>query len=347
MNTIPSIQVLRAVAIISVAISHFGLSYSDPQLYPSLTKGAAGVDLFFVVSGFIMVYSSETLHGAPRAALEFMTRRIIRVVPLYWLITTLYLVLAVAVPGADKDHSPWFTIASYLFIPSRRTDASLQPLVGQGWTLNYEMLFYAIFATTVAAERFLATIGAGLMVIALVLLGIFMQPSHVVLEFWTSPIILEFVFGMLIGLAYLEGVRLPEWAGWFVMSAGVLAFLWSDISVPGQYVFGRTWAWGLPAAAIVAGAALGRYQATGPAWHYLTLVGEASFAMYLTHPLVIKLMMSLSHRALPNLRFWPGLALALVLCAVTGMAIFYGIEKPLTRALRSAISRKPAALISA
>ena len=134
---------------------------------PDLTLGNAGVDLFFVISGFVMVYASERMFGRAGGQLQFITRRLIRIVPLYWLVTPLYLVMALAIPAFEKSYSVASVVASYLFIPWPRLDGIMQPLVGQGWTLNYEMFFYAIFAAAILAPRRIAVaLASGVLIVA-------------------------------------------------------------------------------------------------------------------------------------------------------------------------------------
>jgi len=140
-QTIVAIQALRALAATAVVFAHFqmdlGRLLNARDALPDLTLGNAGVDLFFVISGFVMVYASEPMFGRAGGPLQFMTRRLIRIVPLYWLVTTLYLVMALAIPAFEKSYSVASVVASYLFIPWPRLDGIMQPLVGQGWTLNY------------------------------------------------------------------------------------------------------------------------------------------------------------------------------------------------------------------
>ena len=107
MQTITSVQVLRAVAALGVVACHYGLFYSqslgDPRAIMILNFGEAGVDLFFVISGFIMVYASQSLYGRADAPKTFFTRRLIRIVPIYWLVMTAYLAAALILPGLAKS----------------------------------------------------------------------------------------------------------------------------------------------------------------------------------------------------------------------------------------------------
>src|SRR5260221_5541231 len=154
---------LRAIAATMVVFVHMDLQLQRLH-YPTLGTNwmASGVDIFFVISGFIMWTSVE--RRPEMTASSFFRNRLIRIVPLYWFATTLVLMVALIAPQVLNTTvlRPWHAIASYLFIPARHPTTGLfWPLLIPGWSLNYEMLFYAIFAIAIAlsghprARRFL------------------------------------------------------------------------------------------------------------------------------------------------------------------------------------------------
>ena len=147
MPTILALQILRAVAAVAVVLVHAGidLSYFGHTNVTWTTRGNAGVDLFFVVSGFVMVYIASPQFGKREAPVQFFVRRLIRIVPLYWLLTTGYIVA--------KSYPLAYIAASYLFIPAARPNGVLQPVILQGWTLTYEMFFYLLFAIAILLRR--------------------------------------------------------------------------------------------------------------------------------------------------------------------------------------------------
>ncbi len=160
------LQVLRVMAAVLVLITHSGFYVSErlDHSFKYWETGAAGVDLFFVISGFVMVYSSVKLIGDRRGWLVFSQRRIIRIVPMYWLATTVKLVVMV-LAGEFVLHARFSlldTSMSYLFLPTRNSDGNLFPLLGVGWTLNFEMLFYLLFAVAlflrVSVFKFVGTV---------------------------------------------------------------------------------------------------------------------------------------------------------------------------------------------
>ena len=159
------VQVLRGLAALAIAALHAqadaralaearGLGFT-PLLH---LPWAAGVDVFFVISGLIMVHASRGLFAREGARGTFLKRRLARIVPLYWAVTLLYLAVALTTPAllnsALLDPAP--ILASFLFIPFTRPDGAVQPLYSLGWTLNFEMLFYVLFAATIGWPKFVS-----------------------------------------------------------------------------------------------------------------------------------------------------------------------------------------------
>ncbi len=337
MQTIISIQVLRALAAMAVAVSHFQFdlqrTFGLGAALPRLGYGNAGVDLFFVISGFVMVYASEPLFGRRDGPAAFFVRRLIRIVPIYWLVTTLYVALAFSLPGHKITYSAQHIIASYVFIPWPRTDGVMQPVVGQGWTLNYEMLFYAVFALAIVAPRRVAVALVALVLGVAVLIGTLVSLPEP-LAFWCDPMLLEFVFGMGLGLAYREGVRLRPIGGWLLILAGLVGFWlapWPDWGYSGT----RFLTWGLPAVLMVAGAAFGQLCVSRH-WWPVVLLGEASYALYLLHSIPVRAVLQgagwlkLDIAAAP----WLYLGLATTGAIALAVAVHLAFERPVTRALR-------------
>jgi peptidoglycan/LPS O-acetylase OafA/YrhL len=214
-----ALQLLRAVAATGVVISHVRYDFLHhlsltEQLPGFLDLGNAGVDLFFVISGFVMVYSSESLFGRDRAAVTFLMRRIARIVPLYWLMTVIMVVYVAARGFAVSDATPMLVAVSFFFIPYARPSGEISPIFGVGWTLNFEMLFYATFALALAARREV-TVARVTALLALLILGSMLWPGlPMPLSYWSDPIVLEFAFGMMLALAYRADARLPAPIAW-------------------------------------------------------------------------------------------------------------------------------------
>lgn len=345
-----SVQVLRAIAASMVVLYHVQVDLvaaagATPGL-PNLTVGAAGVDIFFVISGFIMVHASERQFGTPGGWRSFLLRRIIRICPLYWAVTAFHVLVAMAAPSLfSTTFEPGFILACGLFWPMARPDGLIAPVVAQGWTLNFEMFFYLLLAATMVAPRRRAVLLTSVALVVFALAGQ-MGDLPFPLSYWAHPIILDFVAGLLLGLAHREGLRLGSGARVGLVLAGMLAYLVAA-PAPGDDILdsgARSFlAWGVPAVLIVAGAVFGEPAAKldGPG-RMLSFLGEASYALYLTHHIPI--------RAARRLAVWAGLeplALGwLYAGAILGVAtllalvVLVAFERPVATFLKA---RRPSA----
>ncbi|MGX7707855.1 acyltransferase family protein [Methylobacterium sp. Gmos1] len=355
-TSLPLIQVLRALAAVMVAAGHAqfevaglaaraGLPYAPTAWLP----WPAGVDVFFVISGFIIVHAAAPLHGRADARRTFLAHRIARVVPLYWLATTLYLALAWMRPGllgADAG-GPAYLAASYLFWPMARADGAVQPLYSLGWTLNYEMAFYVVFALVLPLGGRRAVLAVVALLGGFVVLGQAAGSMPVAPAFWSDPIVLEFACGAALALARQHGLRLPGPARLALAVAG-LALLSLAGAAP---ALPRCLAWGGPAALLVAAAALGPSGIAPPRLRLrlrpAVMLGDASYALYLAHPFVVRGTRVIAEAI--GLAAAPGLLtiLMLVLACLAALVLHRTVERPLTRAARALLEparqRAPAA----
>ncbi len=337
---------LRAFAALAVVLYHaqydaeslaarFGLAYQHSDLLP----WPAGVDVFFVISGFIMVHTSRNLFATVDGPRVFLARRIARVVPIYWAVVTVYLVIGQLIPAALNRDAPSLVeiLTSYLFIPHPLPNGVVHPVYSLGWTLNYEMFFYGVFASALLLQPQRAILAVTAVLLGLVAFGRFSQTMPVPIAFWSEPIVLEFAFGMALALLAKKGCLLPPIGRLGLMAIAVL-LLHFDLARPdGALVLPQVIAYGVPAAMLVAAAVLGPVS---PAWPAVELsvaaLGDASYSLYLVHPFAI--------RALRELFAYSGLATALglevfvisaVLAAVI-LALFVCrfAEKPMTHVIR-------------
>jgi exopolysaccharide production protein ExoZ len=341
-QTIPALQFLRALAAMAVVVVHVRADIlekvSPPGFLPaSLDLGHAGVDLFFVISGFVMVYSSESLFGRPHASATFLLRRIARVVPLYWLMTSLMLAYVLARGFGPSDASPQLALASYFFIPYWRPSGPIDPLYGIGWTLNYEMFFYAVFASSLAARRGIAVtvVAAALAAFVATASATDLFPFQV--AYFANPIILEFVFGMGIAMAYRAGVRLSAAVATLLVAAAIGEMAWAASDWGGDLP--RWIKFGVPAAAIVS--ALTLFKERLSFFPAVEKLGDASYALYLCHPMLISMARVFSNKGylVPAAAPWLYLACYVALCVAASLAVHRFVEKPMTAALRRALAK--------
>ena len=285
---IESLQWLRFVAATLVVLYHvevqlFRLQEGRQNIFG---VGAAGVDLFFVISGFVMVFITKT--HTP-TFLSFMRMRIVRIVPLYWGFTLVTLGLLLTAPALlfSTAGNPVHIITSFLFLPYPHPVLGLpRPLLALGWTLNYEMFFYCLFG----AFLFL-TLAARILAIACVLcllvsVRMLVGPGIGPVDFYGSPIVLEFVGGMLVAWIYFQRQTLPLGIliGTIVISV-TLIFTGIQAGVSEQAI--RVVYWGLPAVGIVLASL---YLEKSHGWPQITLLrhfGDASYSIYLSHLFVL------------------------------------------------------------
>jgi peptidoglycan/LPS O-acetylase OafA/YrhL len=345
-----SIQILRAVAALAVLTHHtlFEISFyiSGRGIAQDVLVGAAGVDLFFVISGFVMVYSSEPLFGRGDAPRVFLLRRLVRIVPLYWAVSGIILAyVLIAHRGLVDIYSVGSVIASFAFVPYPGPGPGelMQPVHGLGWTLNYEMFFYVVFTAAVLLPRRAAVLAVTAVFLVFVVIGrAFTLPQP--LKFWSQPIILEFCLGMIIASAYRSGVRWPRAVSWAVAIAAVAALAVSAHGVRWSAAFASLLEWGLPAAALVAACTLARdTTAPGAVARCFGFLGDVSYSLYLVHPLVVAgARRTVAHWIDFSSVPWAYAPLIFLGSIAAAIVSYLAFERPITRALQRRTG-KPAA----
>lgn len=340
----PLVQALRALAALAIAFLHTaydGLTMTPGAhglawLYNVFAWGG-GVDVFFVISGFVIAWSSHSFFGRAGGARQFLARRLARIVPLYWLMTTLFLTSLLLLPGAINGDigGPAYIAKSYFFIPAARPDGLVQPVLGLGWTLDFEMFFYFVFAPFLRFSRTKAAISTAALLGGFVLLGQTSILPGTIMNTWSQPIVLEFCGGIF--LALVPGrVTFPATAR-IVLVIAALALLVA--SPPWPRVFGL----GLPAMALVAAAVTGPQEGRLPRLEiWLVRVGDASYALYLVHPFVMRAAALLwTHLHRPG-----GAADYVILCLIASQAVALALHRIFERPVTTWLRRRLEAIIS-
>ncbi|MBJ2152691.1 acyltransferase [Paracoccus sp. IB05] len=337
-----SIQVLRAYAALSVMVGHAILEAMtnhgvDPERFNEFPF-IAGVDIFFVISGFIMYHTSASDFGEPGGAHKFLWRRFIRVVPLYWAFTSLMVVTLVFLSGSVRSTELewWNVISSYLFIPSARESGKVVPILSLGWTLNYEIFFYVLFAAAMAFNRKVGVVVLLAFVAAFSIIGAVFQPSWAPMAFWTNSIILEFGFGVILAV-YFDHIR--RYAGilccyiLFIVGFVLLVFLSDTAPDLPRFIKG-----GIPAAIILCGCLTVPNTADARIPKFLLLLGDSSFALYLCHRFVMRpLTIFMGDAGGEN--FLISIAIYVIatttISSIVAIVVFKYFETPLIKFLRS------------
>jgi exopolysaccharide production protein ExoZ len=324
---------LRAVAALGVVIHHMQSEliqrgFDNP--FPDFEVGAFGVDLFFVISGFIMVYSSGRFFARPDGGRQFFLKRLIRIVPLYWLFTTFLVLIVIRGARHTGAYSVKEFIASYLFIPAPDRLGLMIPTYPPGWTLNYEMFFYFCFAAALRWSRPIAVSLVGSALAGLVILGYFIALPQPI-AFWADSLSLEFCYGMALALLFLRGWRIRPLVRLALVIAGAIAA--AVFVAHGESSPIRGFAWGLPAAAIVAAGALTDAPPRGLFARAFEWLGDASYSLYLVHVLLFILIYPVVARVVDPLIFSGAVYGSALVGAsvVAALAMYAWIELPLTR----------------
>jgi exopolysaccharide production protein ExoZ len=323
------LQQVRAIAALMVVLEHARFAH-----YPRWGGegfGTLGVDLFFVISGFVIFWVTRRETSFTR----YLLRRIIRIVPLYWMLT---LVMAAAVLRYPQVFEQTvFDLVHFLkslafvpaFNPSRPND--VQPLLTPGWTLNYEMFFYLSFGFVFfACRRFpsrLLLLSA--LFLALVVAGGVFAPAGPLGITYTSPKLLEFLAGIWIGVWIDRGTALPA-------VTGALACLfagWLCLAFEPQLS-----GWGAPVGAgLVVLGAVSLERVRRVANRTMEFLGDASYSIYLTHVFALGALRR-SWVRVPALNGMPHepfvfMLVGIVLSACVGALAYVAFERPLLRYL--------------
>ncbi len=334
-----SIQALRALAALAVVAYH-ALQWADG----GFDVGRAGVDVFFVISGFIMWHVTA---GRAVAPLDFLWRRATRVAPLYWLATLGVLAVALARPDFLPEVRPgWAHLAlSLAFIPHIDPRGLPFPTLPPGWTLTYEAAFYLIFAAALAAPRpWRGRLVTGALAAATAFGFLVPEPFYFL---GANPMLLQFAAGVGLGLA-VEHRALPKSA----LAGAALIVAALGLWVAGQTggMFTELWRpllWGLPALLTVAGGLTlelrpGARPAPPRTARLITTLGDASYATYLLHLPATALVAHTLGWGRP----WLFLPAAMAASLIAGLAARAWVEKPVLGFLRS-IRRQPARALRA
>lgn len=331
------IQWLRAIAAIEVMIVHSDLitkSFSAFKIQESSYKliGGFGVELFFIISGYVICMRAPTY----KTPFDFMLSRIYRLFPLYWLFTSLVLLAYLidkrwSLHGLQPD--TWLVIKSYLILPQQHI-----PVFGLGWTLELEMVFYAIVAVVALIVGGLGAqtkIGIALLLGVMGLTGFIIGTgnSQRVWDFHLlSPHLMTFGFGWLFRTVEEQGgwAKNANVAGLFMIMFLPLYF----VADPEDYlIINKT----LLAAAIFTAFRYWRdiFEIRNSLNKWMALVGDSSYSLYLSHWFVLSIAgKAIALLALPAFADIPVRLIGIAASIAFGVALFVVLEKPVDRFLR-------------
>lgn len=291
--------------------------------------GACGVDIFFVISGFIMTVTSA---GKAFRLGDFLIKRVLRIVPIYWLFTLLKAAALLLIPSLVlfSVFSIPNVITSLLLVPYDTPGRGVVPLIIVAWSLEFEIMFYLVFGICrfLLPQRWVVAIT---LVFVAMTVTYMIGPTSYVINFYARPVVFEFLFGILIGRLFLND-RLPRKGFCVAMIVVASALL---LILPQGSESTRFLLWGLPSAALVlAMVALEKHYRL---WHWpvMTFIGDSSYSLYLTHTLAVPFILLPLHSLHPGLvGSYVYLMPMLVLQVLIGCLAFQFGEKPVTLLLQ-------------
>ncbi|MCC6931626.1 MAG: acyltransferase [Deltaproteobacteria bacterium] len=361
---IASIQVLRAIAVLIVVLVHLGTAEfyylkGNHFLFPWCRAGNIGVDIFFVISGFIMVSTTQSMSPGYSTCVTFLTRRFIRIYPIYWGYCLLNVLqnYIFSLLSEKRPFEPRFLplLKSFSLFP--QVDL---PLILVSWSLTYEVWFYLVFGLLLFFKRswlfgllviWLAFIVAGNTNNLAAAIGYNLaNPGST--PIWNTvfgPLSAEFIMGCFIALLCLKikPRKLPALILLLLASMAIAySFYYAAI-----YGMGEGWRrilyCGLPSALLVASFVYGEKAGIIYPPKSLLFIGDASYSIYLSHFMIIGDTFLLTHITLSRLSIpldnpilhIAAILLALCACLVGGAVSYKYIELPLTNTVRALIKR--------
>ena len=317
-----SIQYLRGLAAVGVLLFH-----ASQRAGLAFGVGAAGVDVFFVISGFIMWTVSCRRAAGPG---DFLMRRAGRIAPLYWVVTLVVVGLAVLRPSLFPNMrlTPGHVVQSLLFLPHRDPAGVVAPVIVPGWTLNYEAFFYVVFAATLLLPLKRRSIALSAALGGMCLIGLFLPRGRwPAADVYTDPLILEFAAGVWLAKAAAAGRLGRPPAALAAIAAGIAILVGAAVTEVDVNGWARLLFWGLPALLIVWGALSLEGCSQMPKAAPLKALGDASYSLYLSHGLALSLAFKiLDGRGLGGLA---AVALSVPFAVVCGFACYRLVEQPL------------------
>ncbi|MDY7547887.1 acyltransferase [Glaciimonas sp. CA11.2] len=333
-----NLQILRFVAAALVLVTHITFYIHDRINLGSGVwhGGESGVPIFFVISGFVMYLSGQKLSKNADGAKRFLRRRIARVFPLYWLITTLKVTIALIIPALILHNRPDLlsVIGSYVLFPMLNAVGEVRPIHGVAWTLLHEMLFYYVFALSLFLRQptFVFT---SLIIVGMSVIGLFVRAESALAQVCFNTINLMFVSGMALALGYSKGFRLPKGLALTLLGLGLAILLIPYVRDLRHYFVGDFHVEGV----MIVAALLSIKMSIFPNFKKLLVqLGDSSYSLYMIHPILapaicvilLKFYIQSAYLILP---------IAFVSCVCIAHFVYRYIETPLNTRMRNFLEK--------
>lgn len=338
-----SIQYLRAIAALMVLLVHLSLQeqkvFNDDSLIGIFKVGTAGVDIFFVISGFIMML----ILFKKKEKKDFLKKRLIRIYPIYWIYLSLIILLVMYNPALVNAAENASYFRSIFLLPSMTN-----PLLNVSWTLVYEMYFYLIITTCIYVfQQKNWYISINTVIVLSVIVGLFLgdiRYEYAELKLVTSPLLLEFTLGMFI-YYLLNSHRYLIKYKWLFLIIGFSIFVayhyhlspLENIQILGAGIYdNRFFYFGLPAFLIVLSLLSFEYENKLFKNGILKKIGDSSFSLYLSHYFVLVLItkvwiiVEISSSCFTNILF---VLISTFISLLVGYFSYQYVERPITKYL--------------
>lgn len=351
-----SVQAMRAIAALLVvwvhsidAAEHFTTPRQN-RFFHWGNYGACGVDIFFAISGFIVSQvavrmADRNTHASFASAREFLSRRITRIYPLYWILTA----VVIAMEELGRHHTQWHSfhwLPTVLLLPSLHALENA-PALSLGWSLIFEMYFYVILTIFMVCTPRSLVRNTVAFLCGMVILGLFINIHRPWIVIWMNPIVLEFVFGCLTGLAFTRSNvdAKTKTIGLWIAALGTISLAATiftgygqaseqDLILAGYHCWLRVGVWGVPAALLVSGVIFWNPKMRSAPARLLVFLGDASYSIYLC---------TIPARSVVE-HFWrffgrfgadTGVFLVALFCTLVGVICYLALERPLMRAFHN------------
>ena len=323
-----SLQILRFVAAAMVLVTHITFYFHERvnAAVPVWYGGAAGVPIFFVVSGFVMYVSGTRLPRDTEGAWLFLRRRLARVLPLYWLITTLKIAIALALPAVVLHNRPDLLkcLGSYVLYPMFNAEGDVRPIHGVGWTLLHEMFFYYVFSLSLLLRQ-PPPVFTSIVIIGFWVIGLIFPPISAPALIYCSGQNLNFVVGMLLAAVHKRGFHVPGSVAILMLIVGASLVLSPGFGAVRQSLLGDfDVEAGLTVAAFLWIPISGRFGLK----RLLAALGDSSYSTYMIHPIVAPAACLIFFKYLSS-SFYICASMAFLCCIAIAHLIYLYVERPL------------------
>lgn len=322
-----NLQILRGISALLVCCFHFAdyINFQNLRLGDILfSRGSIGVNIFFVISGFIMAFTTQKKDFRVNTSKEiilFFKRRIIRIVPLYFLLTFAWIILGRSLISYMHGDGLNRLIHSILFLPQKNTF----PVLYLGWSLNYEMFFYLIFGISLLfyTRRYIFIVA---FFIVSYIAGLLNPSDSAYFQMVTSPLNLYFVVGILFALLLSKVTIHKKWAI-LISATGIISFLLLLFnSIPSGTFISL-----LIVSLFVFSFLLFDYTFHFKGNRFLVFLGDISYSLYLSHPFVEILFRRFKVDGYLNI---PYFILKIIVVIALAAFLYHFVEKKITNYLK-------------